>query len=598
MSMGWDHGARPTTRRMGHRLAGRGLLGSIVALAALLAGTLAAAAPVAARQPGPMVGVLVRGAPGQAGLVAADIGRVGGHLTRRLAVLDGAAASVPAAAVDPLRHLPGVTGVSPDGPVRLQSIDPTLGYDPQRDFGSLYQITKIVGAQDSWTAGYTGAGIDVALIDSGVSPVPGLTSGNVVNGPDLSFESQYPDVADRDTFGHGTHMASIIVGRDAAGSAASYASPAGFAGVAPDARLVSLKVAANDGASDVSQVIAAIDWVVAHAHDPGFNIRVLNLSFGTDSTQDYRLDPLAYAAEAAWRSGIVVVVAGGNDGKTSPTLADPAIDPYLLAVGGADPHGTIDPKDDQIPAFSQRGTTARHVDLIAPGVHVLGLRDSGGAIDQAYPAARVGTRFFRGSGTSQATAVVSGLAALLLQRYPSLTPYQAKQQLMATATAVPGPTINQGAGVPNVRKAQLATPPGGSDPAAGYASGSGTLEGARGSAHVTLDGVDLTGERDIFGAAWNPSAWASAALAASSWSGGVWNGNDWTGNDWTGSSWTSRTWSSRTWSGASWTGAAWTSRTWSSRTWSASGWDSRTWSGSGWSSRTWTDSTWSSASWS
>src|SRR5207247_1109334 len=103
-----------------------------------------------------------------------------------------------------------------------------------------------------------------------------------------------------------------------------------FLGVAPDARIVSVKVADSHGNTDVSQVIAAIDWVVQHAHDPGLNIRVLNLSFGTDSTQSYVLDPLAFAAEVAWNRGIAVVAAVGNAGISASGLADPAYDPYLI----------------------------------------------------------------------------------------------------------------------------------------------------------------------------------------------------------------------------------------------------------------------------
>ena len=129
-------------------------------------------------------------------------------------------------------------------------------------------------------------------------------------------------------FGHGTFMASIIAGHEpgvnpTAGDSKSYM------GVAPDARLVSVKVADARGATDVSQVIAGIDWVVQHAHDPGLNIRVLNLSFGTDSAQSYRVDPLAYAAEVAWNAGIVVVVSAGNGGPTDTGLTMPAADPRL-----------------------------------------------------------------------------------------------------------------------------------------------------------------------------------------------------------------------------------------------------------------------------
>src|SRR5919199_2903866 len=114
-------------------------------------------------------------------------------------------------------------------------------------------------------------------------------------------------------------MAGIIAGRDDAAPAKLTAGSGSsdFLGMAPDARVVSVKVADSAGASDVSQVIAGIDWVVQNRNRNGLNIRVLNLSFGTDSAQGYQLDPLAYAAEVAWRSGIVVVVSAGNTGVTN-----------------------------------------------------------------------------------------------------------------------------------------------------------------------------------------------------------------------------------------------------------------------------------------
>src|SRR4029079_11488436 len=132
--------------------------------------------------------------------------------------------------------------------------------------------------------------IDVAIIDSGVAPVMGLDGRNkVVYGPDLSLESQAPALTNLDTLGHGTLMAGLIAGND--GTAG------GYRGLAPDARLLSLKVATADGGADVTQVIAAINWVVQHKSDNGLNIRVLNLSYGTNSLQSSSVDPLSYAVE-------------------------------------------------------------------------------------------------------------------------------------------------------------------------------------------------------------------------------------------------------------------------------------------------------------
>src|SRR3954451_8518519 len=568
-----------------------------VAVLSALAGPAGAAQAVPA--PALRVEVVVTGLTGAGTAVADAVTAVGGRVTAVLGVVDGVAADVPAAAVETLRHAPGVRSVSADARGRLQGVEPALGYDAGADESSLYDVAQVTHAKDAWTKGWTGKGVDVALIDSGVAPVPGLNSGNVIQGPDLSFESQDPMLVHKDTFGHGTHMGSIIAGRDVASTGTTYAKADShqYTGIAPDARLVSLKVAAADGGSDVSQVIAAIDWVTQHAHDPGMNIRVLNLSYGTDSTQSPALDPLAYAVENAWRAGVVVVVSSGNDGTTRTQLADPAVDPLVIAVGADDPNGTDQVGDDSVPPFAQRGTLTRHVDVIAPGVHILGLRDPGGSIDLANPGARVGSRFLRGSGTSQAAAVVSGLAAVYLQKYPSASPDQVKAALMTSATA---PTyvkkIFAGLGVPDLNKALNAVLPTASLAAKlpTGATGTGTLEGARGSAHVSNSYGILSGEKDIFGKAWNAPSWASASAARTSWNGGTWRRGGWTNSTWS----TSGTWDAHSWSAYDWTAHSWSAHSWSAHSWTTAGWDAHSWSDSSWQSSSWSSSSWSSSSWS
>src|SRR5581483_8379636 len=225
--------------------------------------------------------VLVSGQPGKIAAVRHAVLAAGGHIRTSLPIIDGVSATLASDEIAAVSSAPGVRAVTQDATGHLMGVDPTLGYDVKHDDGSLYNIAQITHAVDAWSTS-TGKGVDVALIDSGVAPVQGLTSGNVINGPDLSFESQSPDLAHLDTFGHGTHMASIIVGRDQASSPQTYqdAQSHQFVGIAPDARLISIKVAANDGSADVSQVIAAIDWVTEHAQSNGLNIKVLNLSYG------------------------------------------------------------------------------------------------------------------------------------------------------------------------------------------------------------------------------------------------------------------------------------------------------------------------------
>ncbi|MDQ1699865.1 MAG: serine protease AprX [Frankiaceae bacterium] len=476
------------------------------------------------------------------------------------------------------------------------ALDTTTGLLNGADWGyaasetPMSLVNRTIGADSMASRGYTGKGVGVALIDSGAVPVQGLLAGNIVNGPDLSLDNPSPQLEDADGFGHGTHMAGIIAGNDGT----SY----GYKGVAPGATLLNVKVGSTDGAVDVSQVIAGIDWVVQHRNDNGMNIRVLNLSYGTDGSQSYLSDPLAAAIEHAWHAGIVVVVAGGNSGTNSPTLDNPATDPYVIAVGADDPNGTASSLDDTIPQFSSRGSASRHVDLVAPGQSIVSLRDPGSYIDTEYPAAVVDTRFFKGSGSSQATAVVSGAVALLLQNRPALSPDQVKAALTSTATALPQASAQaRGAGLLNVSGASLALV-GPSTQTWPKSTGLGSLESARGTQHVGDNGVDLTGEQDIFGAPWNAASWAPASAAGAAWNGGNWNGHPWAGSCWCDSSWTGPSWSNTTWTGHTWSGSAWTGHTWSGEswvghTWSGSGWVGHTWSGHTWSGHTWSGAWWS-----
>jgi hypothetical protein len=189
----------------------------------------------------------------------------------------------------------------------------------------------------------------------------------------------------------------------------------------------------------VSQVLAAIGWVVEHRHDHGLDIRVLNLSFGTDGVQSYILDPLALAVEQAWRKGIFVVVSAGNEGYGSRKLDDPAYDPLIMAVGATSRSGTAGRADDRVADFSSVGDASRHPDVVVRGTSILSLRVPGSNIDRSYPGARVGDspRLFRGTGTSQAAAVVSGAAALVIEQRPGITPDQLKKLFQRSAYELP-----------------------------------------------------------------------------------------------------------------------------------------------------------------
>jgi serine protease AprX len=543
------------------------VVASAVAVATLVSVPSAIATTTATR----LVHVIVRVVPGASVNEADAVSSVGGTLDADVPSIGGFSAFIPPDKLDALRAVAGVLEVAPDpslnwngsDPVATSKRDAVSGF-VEADFGrrpasvsydrlDVAAVNQIIGADDVHDAGYTGAGVDVALIDTGVSPVPGI--GPVLNGPDLSFDSQKAGFEHLDAYGHGTHLAGIINGAGA-----------GVDGVAPGARIVNVKVGAADGAVDVSQVIAAIDWVVQHRADPGVNIRVLVLAYGTDSVQSTAVDPLAYAVEVAWKHGIVVVAAAGNRG-TAAALDDPAIDPYVIAVGASEPQGTLSSADDLVTTFSNGGTASRRPDVVAPGRSVVSFRVPGSYVALRHPEGVEPDGLLRGSGTSQATAVVGGSAALLLQAQPTLTPDQVKAKLRRSAVTLPlTDKATQGAGQIAVKRAINPDPSSvkGATQTWSGGAGTGSLEGARGSIHIFNYGVPLMGEIDIFGMPWNGQSWSGQSWSGQSWSGGIWNGQSWSGQSWSGQSWSGQSWSGQSWSGQSWSTGLWDGQSWSS----------------------------------
>ena len=485
----------------------------------------------------------------------------------------------------------------------------TSTWHADHDRGSMYSTTKDTGAHDVWGKTdprgrkVTGLGVGVALLDTGVAPVEGLlTPGRLVNGPDLSFESQAPGTRYLDGYGHGTHMAGIIAGRDSAVPVGGENDAKHFVGMAPDATLVNVKVGAADGGVDVSQVVAGIDWVVTNRAK--HNIRVLNLSYGTDSVQAASLDPLAHAVESAWRAGIVVVVAAGNDGEGwgEQRLTMPAIDPFVLAVGSTDHRGSDKPEDERAGTWTNEGSSSRRADVLAPGKSMVGLRVPGSFADRGHPEGLVAGesgRLFRGTGTSQSAAVVSGAAALLLQRNPALTPDQVKGLIKASADRLMNERgVLAGVGELDVKGA-VEIIESGYVPAyrQGFArsTGTGSLDASRGGSHVTDpdNGLQLRGEQDVFGEPWNAASWAASSTAGTAWSGGTWRGTQWAGAGYAGSSWAPIDWTRRSWSGVDWSRRTWSTMTFLRRTWSGDDFQRRTWSTDQFTRRTWsTDDAW------
>ncbi|HET6809781.1 MAG TPA: S8 family serine peptidase [Acidimicrobiales bacterium] len=560
------------------------------------------------------------------------------RLTRRAARLTAGAAAASLLAAGALQAAPlAARAATVAGPAQRGAhlLSLPAGYDAAADGNSMYNVTVGTGAQAYWKAGYTGQGVGVALVDTGVSPVEGLNLGqNVVYGTDLSIDSQSPDLTNVDSYGHGTHMAGIIAGRDASATGPYAGDRTDFVGMAPDSQVVSIKVADTYGDTDVSQLIGAIDWAVAN--QARYNIRVLNLSVGIDPGQAYQVDPLAYAAEQAWAHGILVVAAAGNDGtgKKGPGagLQDPAYDPMLLAVGAADTNGTLNTHDDTVAAFSSTQGSGkdgdRKPDLVAPGEHIASLRDTNSWIDQNYASTgAVNDRLMRGSGTSQAAAVVSGAAALIFSEHPDATPDQVKNLLMHATDhldkADPG---SQGHGELNLTKAIDKNVDNWHQPNS-HSTGTGSLQADRPNGGlVDSSGAQLSGEVDIFGNQVDTGALAQAEAAGTGWSalafsagpgGGTGSGAGGSGTTFAGVGATGassagvtsagvgtstdatsgHTWSGHTWSSGDWAGHTWSSDTWTGHTWSGHTWSGHTWSGHTWSASSWADGFWSSVVW-
>jgi serine protease AprX len=232
-------------------------------------------------------------------------------------------------------------------------------------------------------------------------------------------------------------------------------------GVAPDAALVSVRVLDAQGRSRLSTVILGLEWVVAHKSSLG--IRVVVMALGAPAVGGYREDPLAAAAELAWRSGLVLVTAAGNGGPGAGTIQTPGIDPLVLTVGASDDHGTAVPADDSIPSWSSVGPTADGLakpDLVAPGRKIVSVRVPGSTLDLQSPTHVEGPTTIRFSGTSEAAAVAAGAAALLITQRPELSPDQAKALLVGAARPLRGASAApQGAGLINVPRALAARTP-------------------------------------------------------------------------------------------------------------------------------------------
>jgi serine protease AprX len=501
-------------------------------------------------------GVIVQAEPGSLEAARVAVRGGGGQVVRDLPIVEGFEAVLTPASLQGLIETSGVRSVSMDGQVYVQSTTEDGSETATTPFDSSF--VEQIGAEQLHAQGYTGAGVGIALIDTGVDEVADL-AGRVVAGVDLSGEANGVD-----SYGHGTFLAGVAAG-DGTSSAGEHA------GVAPGATVVSVKIAGVDGSTDVSNVLAAIQWVVSFKAEHG--IGVLNLSIGTDSTQSYTLDPLNFAVERAWAEGIVVVVSASNRGPEAGTISKPADDPWVITVGSVDSNATATRTDDTLAGFSGRGPTATDgivkPDLVAPGVSLVGTRAHGSSVAEAHPSAWVGQDYLRATGTSFSAAVVSGAVALLRQAHPDWTPDQIKGALTAAAAAGPVGDVNaDGAGALDVAGAAALTSVVPANQGLTRSSGTGSMAAARGTLAISVKANPTAQARVLdrsVGRTAQDDSWDSTDAHA-------FRTGPWTASNWYASNWYASNWYASNWYASNWYASNWYASNWYASNWYASNW--------------------------
>jgi serine protease AprX len=373
----------------------------------------------------------------------------GGKAGRRLGILKARVARLSNRKLKALANDPRVKSIHLDRPVK----------------GFVGRTAVTVGARAvQELMGYTGAGIGVAIVDSGVTNWHDDLSNATLQGQRVTHFVDFVNgrTEPYDDWGHGTHVAGIVAGNgfDTLGTRSA---------IAPGASIIALKALNGDGTSTISTIIAAIDYAVANKD--ALNIRVLNLSLGAGVYESYLTDPLTLAAKRAVDAGIVVVAAAGNLGKAANgqpqygAIGSPGNAPWVITVGASSTNGTVRRQDDTMAAFSSRGPTMidylAKPDLVAPGTGTVSLANPLSAFyttkSQYLLQGRIETPFapyLALSGTSMAAPVVAGAVALMLEANPSLTPNLVKAILQFTAQEYPGyDALTQGAGFLNARGA-------------------------------------------------------------------------------------------------------------------------------------------------
>jgi serine protease AprX len=378
---------------------------------------------LAAQNPGQMVQVIIqKTAQGQG--VESAVAALGGKVTADLSIINALAIEMNAGSALELAKSDAVRWVSLDA-----EMAPTLctGCVDTTNLASSY--IRTIQADKVWNLPklLQGQGVGVAVVDSGINPSGDLYTNMGVNRQiaNVRFNTDYNQNTS-DGYGHGTHVSSVIGGD---GSDSGYK----YIGVAPMVNIINVKVSNDDGSARTSDVVQGLQWVLNNKDT--YNIRVVNLSFNSTVAETYDTSPLDAAVEILWFNKIVVVVSAGN--QANGILYPPANDPFVITVGATDDNGTASLSDDVITSFSAYGTTSEGIkkpDLVAPGRNIVArLVNTNMGMAGAHPGNVIAGTYFKMSGTSVSTPMVSGAVAILLQSEPGLNPDQVKYRLMSTA---------------------------------------------------------------------------------------------------------------------------------------------------------------------
>lgn len=365
------------------------------------------------KRPGDRVDVLVTLTPGAAADSVANL--PGAEVKRDFPFIGTKQISVPVQALPGLQRNPNVQWVSPDSQLRLTM----LGTEQLK---TIYN--QISGTPAAWNQGLTGRGVTVAVLDSGITPT-GDTSGYYLRvNPNGSDPYDY--------FGHGSHVAGVVSG----------SSVKGYQGVAPGAKIFSVKVSDDKGAGTASDLIQGLEWI--YNNGKTYGVKVVNLSVQSGHAESYKTSPVAAAVEKLWFAGFVVVVASGNQGDVKDAAwYPPSNDPFVISVGATDDMGTIATTDDVLATFSSRGLSQDFIfrpDIVAPGRRIVSVLAPGSSWVTTFPDRIVEPGYIRMSGTSFSAPMVAGAAALLLEKHPNLTPDQVKWALVTGGRRFGGQT--------------------------------------------------------------------------------------------------------------------------------------------------------------